>query len=181
MSKKQSSKGSSNQSSAFSVKVVESSTAFVEKAAAPFQGVERLSSLDKQRLLKLKRGARDVVPTLVTLASKYGVNLPGISLDGMTLKIESARNLEPLVTAVGVLYDTIRDSQLADEGDAWKSAIAIYAVLSATAKANKTLAGELEPVKSWFRSVVRRRSTATKGAPAPAAPDAPAAKVVPPQ
>src|SRR5581483_8222588 len=105
MSKKQSGKKQSQ--GTYNPKDLAASAAFVEKASQPFADVTRLEPDEKRRMLRSKRGAREVIAMIADLAVKYGVVAPGVTPDTMTAMSNQARALEPLLATVSALYELV--------------------------------------------------------------------------
>ncbi len=150
----------------FSPKSIEASLALVEKASQPFAGATRLTAADRKHKVKFRRGAHSIIPMIAALATKHGLVAPGHSMDAMVASIESAQALEPLLGAVTVLYETLRDQYLIHQADAWQTATATYAMLNAGANADVDIAREVEPVQEWFRhrSSLSKKASAEKAA-----------------
>ena len=176
MSKKQSGKKQSQ--GTYNPKDLAASAAFVEKASQPFADVTRLEPDEKRRMLRSKRGAREVIAMIADLAVKYGVVAPGVTPDTMTAMSNQARALEPLLATVSALYELVRDEHLRAQTQSWKMATVTYGILKKSATTDRAMFEDLEPVRRWFQAAVNAKSgSATrkgKGAPAPAAPVAPA-------
>jgi hypothetical protein len=134
----------------------------VEQAQAPFEGVVRLTTLEKKRTAKLKRGAHQVLPLIAKLASKYSVQAPGTSVDDITSNIAYAQSLEPLLGAVGVLHGTLTDAHMSAQASAWKTGTVTYAMMKKASKANVNLASELAPVTEWFRAKAKGDKSSAK-------------------
>jgi hypothetical protein len=161
MKKKQ---GSTN--APFSPKQLSASLTLVERASQPFAGAPRLTPLERKHATKLPRGAHSIVPTIAALAQKHGLVAPGHATDAMLASLDEARAIEPLLGAVTVLQESLRDQQLIRNGNVWTIATATYAMLAAGANASVDIARELAPVKEWFahRSRSSKKASADKKA-----------------
>ncbi len=143
-----------------STKAVDASIKLVEKARQPFTQVTRLSSDERVRTAKLKRGAHQVIPAIAHVARKFAVEVPGHSIAEMLSEIETAQSLEPLLGAIADFHATLRDEFLRSQSASWKTATVTYAMLRKAAEVNQSVASELEPVQKWFRHGARRASSA---------------------
>ncbi len=132
-------------------KAIEASIALVQKAALPFANVARMSTVERSRVAKLKRGATQVFPTIAYVAKKFALEVPGSSIDDMMSKITHAEALEPLLGAVADLHAALRDEYLRSKSEAWLTATVTYGVLRKASEANHSIRTELAPVQTWFR------------------------------
>jgi hypothetical protein len=154
-----------------SPKAIAASLALVAKAAHPLANVARMSGPDRHRLVKLKRGAQQVFPTIAHVASKFALEVPGSSVADMMSKIAHARELEPLLGAVSDLHEALRDEYLRAQSEAWSIATVTYGVLRKAAEANHSIRTEIAPVRAWFRYSNGRKAAKVAE---PAAPPKPA-------
>ena len=134
-----------------STKEVAASIALVARAHAPFANTVRLTAIEKMRAAKLKRGAQQVIPTIAQVASKFAVEVPGMSIAEMNSNVAYAQSLEPLLGAVSAFLETLRDEYLRANASAWTTATVTYAMLRKAGKANLNVANELAPAQKWFR------------------------------
>jgi hypothetical protein len=167
-----------------SPKAIAASIALVAKAAAPFAHVVRMDGVDRQRLAKLKSGAKEVFPTIARAATKFALEVPGKPIAHMAMQAEYAASIEPLLTAVEDLYATLRDEYLRTQSQAWTTATVTYGVLRKASEANPSLGTEISSARKWFRRVNGRKATrdaATTATPTKAtgAVEAPAATATP--
>jgi len=151
---------------------IDASITLVKQARQPFANTVRLTSVERKRMVKLKRGAHQVIPQIAQIAKAYAVEVPGSSIDEMLTTIQQAQSLEPLLNAVRDFHKTLLDEYLRTQSAAWKTAIATYGMLRSASAANQSIHTELESVQKWFRIGPRKKSTAqpTTSAPPPATP-----------
>jgi hypothetical protein len=123
----------------------------VDQVTQAFGAVQRLTPKERMAMVKLRRGAHQVIPQITKLATKYGYTTPGISSDAIDASLENAQTLEPLLDSAAVLHATLVDAHLASQRAAWKGATALYGMLRAAANADPSIATELQPVKEWFK------------------------------
>jgi hypothetical protein len=67
-------------------------------------------AVEKKRTTELRRGGHRVIPTIVQVALKFAVEVPGMSIAEMHPNLAYAQSLEPLPGAVSALYETLRVS-----------------------------------------------------------------------
>ncbi len=144
-------KNQRNAKAPISPKQIEASITLVEKASQPFVGGPVFTKTDRLHHLKMKRGAHQIIPMIASLASKYGVVVPDLSPDEMRSSLQQAQAIESLLGTVAVLHQTLKDTYLSHNADAWKAATVTYAMLTSASRAKESLAQELVPVKEWFR------------------------------
>jgi hypothetical protein len=145
----------------------------VEEAQTHIDNVARMTTTDKKRAAKLRRGAHQVLPLIAKLARKYTVYAPGTTADDIDSHIAVAQSLEPVLGAVAVLHGTLADAHMSAETSAWKLGTVSYAMMKKAGTANVNLANELAPVTEWFRQKAKGLnpdgtkavSTKTKGKP----------------
>jgi hypothetical protein len=144
---------------------IAASLKLVEKAAVPFAGVVTLNALQRQRVLKLKRGAHAVIPQIAAIAKHFGVEAPMMPIDEMLSKIDYADALGALHAAVGVLYTQLGDEILRSQGEAWKTATVTYGMLRKAGDGQAIVREQLAKVEEWFRQSTGRTPKASKPAP----------------
>ena len=149
-------------------------TAF-EKVTAPFAGVPALTPTDRKRMVKIRRGAHQVIPTIAILAQKFAIEAPGLQVDDMLSNLQQATDLEPLLNAVAAFHQTLKDAHLAASGAAWKTAMVTYVMLRSAGEANRRVGDELVPVQQWFRHRVSSSNAASATGTAATPASAPAA------
>jgi hypothetical protein len=149
-------------------KQVDAHVKSVDQVTQAFDAFQRLTPKERRAMLKLRRGAHQVIPQITKLAAKYGYTTPAISSDTINASLENAQTLEPLLKSAAVLHATLLDAHLASQRAAWKGATVLYGMLRNAANADPNIATELQPVKEWFK----RRPKATV---APATPTTPPA------
>lgn len=159
-------------SNAIGPKQIAASLKLVQKAAEPFADIKTLNAKDRQRALKLKRGAKNVIGQIATIAQHFGVEAPLMPIDEMLSKMAYADELTALHTAVGTLYAQLGDEILRSQSDAWKTATVTYGMLRKAANGQAIVREQLASVEEWFRQSTRR--AATKKSPATPAPAQPA-------
>ena len=143
----------------------------LKDARAAFAGVQRLKPIERKRKLKVRRGGHQIVPLLAYIAEKYAVMGPEISGASLGDAMAYARSLEPLVSAAGELYATLKDAQFHANGTMWRTSISLYGMLRKVSEENPHVASELAPVVEWFRASARSGKHAERAAAGEAPPE----------
>ena len=112
--------------------------------------LQPLSTEERKRTLKFRPGGNLVVALVRRLATKYDVNLPGVSVEDMTNDMDLWDRLVPLSEVVHSYARAIDDTILLAQSEAWWAATAYYTVLCRLAKVDPSLAAALEPAIAFF-------------------------------
>ena len=140
---------------------IEESIQLLAQAAQAIGPVQRLSTLDRSRGTKARRGGHQVAPAIAAIALKYGISLPGVNGDVINTALAQVQSLAPLVNAAADAHATISDAYTSASRSMWSASSALYGMLKKAAKVNASIAVELQPVEEWFRP---RKPGATEGA-----------------
>ncbi len=140
---------------------IEESIQLLARAAKAIGPVQRLSTLERSRGLKARRGGHQVAPAIAAIATKYGITLPGVNGDVINTALARVQSLAPLVNAAADAHATISDAHTSASRTMWSASTALYTMLKRAAKVNASIATELAPVEEWFRP---RKPEATQGA-----------------
>jgi hypothetical protein len=143
----------------FSSQQVDESVRLVGQLVEAFGTVQRLTPKERSAILKLRRGAHQVIPTITTLATKHGIEAPTVSGDKVSASLAQAQSLGPLLNAAKLLYETLYDAHLGVQRDTWKGATSLYGMLRNAANADQNIADELKPAKEWFKRRPKGRKT----------------------
>jgi predicted component of type VI protein secretion system len=138
---------------------IEESIQLLVQATNAIGPVQRLTTLERSRGTKARRGGHEVAPVIAAIALKYGIDLPGV--DGTVINTALARvqSLVPLVNAAADAHATITDAHTSASRSMWSASTALYSMLKRASKVNASIATELQPVEEWFRP---RKPQATK-------------------
>jgi len=139
---------------------IEESIKLLAQATKAIGPVQRLSTLERSRGLKAKRGGHQVAPIIAAIANKYGVSIPGVNGDVINTALAQVQSLAPLVNAAADAHATISDAHTSASRSMWSASLALYTMLRRAAKVNPSIATELQPVEEWFRP---RTPEATEG------------------
>jgi hypothetical protein len=147
-----------------------SSDPLIEKACAALDGLSQelagrmvaLSPSDRQHLPRIRKGWEGLVPKLADLAERYGVTIPGVSIDAMVSAAQNAQGLAPLAGRVAKLNQSLADTTLLAQGTTWKGATALYTVLSRAVLIHPELGAEMAPMRAFFALGSRGESVGGK-------------------
>jgi hypothetical protein len=121
-----------------------------------FAGVERLTPAERKRRLKLRRGGQQIVPTIATVASKYGVTASNASGASLMEAMEYARAIEEVLGSAISILAALKDAQFTANADTWIKTITLYGMLRKNAEHDPAVAAEIASAAEWFR--VRSRA-----------------------
>jgi len=162
---------------------IEESIQLLARATQAIGPVQRLSTLERSRGTKARRGGHQVAPTIAAIALKYGISLPGVNGDVINTALARVQALAPLVNAAADAHATISDAHTVASRSMWSASTALYGMLKRAAKVNASIATELQPVEEWFRpqkpEATDGSATTTTPATADATSSAPAPVVAP--
>jgi hypothetical protein len=109
-----------------------------------------LTKEQRQAVTKFRRGGDFVVAILGGLVERYGVVLPGISVDAMNADLTLTRRLAPLAPLTEALTRRIADTILEAQSECWWAATAYYTALHRMSASDPELADALAPVVEFF-------------------------------
>lgn len=115
-----------------------------------------LSTEERGRALKMRPDGEWVVELMGDLASRYGVSLPGISVEGMLNDLALARQLGPVEAETNSFAQTLSDTILTARSECWWAALAYYSALVRIADSNPVLADALKPAINYFATGKRK-------------------------
>lgn len=115
-----------------------------------------LTTDDRKRVLRPRRGAEQQIQRVHDLAVRHGVKLKDYPLDGMADDLELAKQFEPFEDEFQRGLTLAEDTGNQAGSEAWEAFLAYYGVLSSMADRMPDLAAELKPVIE-FMAVGRRK------------------------
>jgi hypothetical protein len=127
-------------------------SALLDEAIALFQDGTDLTSLDRKRIKKIRKGGEKIIPIVAQAAKQAGVNLPLAQVAPMEESLAEAQALVPLQAKLGLLQKRISDQSFTSDGGSWATATALYSVLRRLSKNNGQLATLLAPANEFFKS-----------------------------
>jgi hypothetical protein len=140
---------------------IEESIKLLAQATKAIGPVTRLSTQDRRRGLKAKRGGHQVAPMIAAIATKYGISTPDMNGTVINTALAQVQSLAPLVNAAADAHATIVDAHINASRSMWNASTSLYMMLKRAAKSNASIATELKPVEEWFRP---RKPAATQDA-----------------
>ncbi len=126
------------------------------------QGFTPLSSKERVRLRKARKGGSKIVPTIAKLCTEYGIGSPSAPLDEMTAQLAQADSYEEVARKAHALAQLVDDLISVATSKGWSMATANYRALKAYAVGNPTLATALSPIKEVMKTGKRKSTTSTQ-------------------
>jgi hypothetical protein len=134
-------------------------------------GIDRfvtlLSTPEKRRSLKPRRGGEAVGEKLVTLVNERKLQITGLSPGEIVAQRARAARLRPLQLAAERLARSLGDAVFAAESKAWSTTTDLYSVLKKMSHRDESLKTQLAPVTQFF--ALGKRKPKPTPVPAPAA------------
>ena len=121
-----------------------------------------LTTDERKRTLRPRKGAEVHMQRVHDLAVKHGVTLKNIPLDGMANDLALAKQFSPIEDELRVALQLAEDTATQAGSEAWEAFLAYYGVLSSMADRSPDLAAELSTVVDFMATGPR-----AKKAPAP--------------
>jgi hypothetical protein len=109
-----------------------------------------LSIEERRRVLKMRPGGAQYVPTVLGLAERYGLSIPGVGSAEAKADMDVAAKLRPLADRLTVVAQLVEDTILRAQGRAWQSATTAYTMLTRLVGRFPSLQGELDAMASFL-------------------------------
>jgi hypothetical protein len=109
-----------------------------------------MTTEDKKRSLKPRKGAGKVIETLAMLVKQHGLDSAALSADAMLENVAESTALEPVEIRLQKALKRVSDNVYRAQTGAWDKALQFYALLSRRAKSDGALAASLEPIAAFF-------------------------------
>jgi hypothetical protein len=109
-----------------------------------------LTSKDRKRSLKLRKGGEKVVPTLLALSDRIGLNVPSHPTSAIQANLDKVKALSPVHESVVSAEKHLGDSIFQAQSKIWEGATVHYTVLRRLAKTDGDIANALAPVTEFF-------------------------------
>ena len=156
-------------------------TSLLDQIDAAFPQGDALTSKQKKRQPKARKGSERFTPQLVALARQFGVNLSLVPLDAISNASTEANALVPLLKRIEALTTRASSRMFSLQSATWSGSSKLYSVLKRLAKDNGDIETGLAPVEQFFNHrhplVAAEHPKTKKGKAAKAAEEA-AAKAV---
>jgi hypothetical protein len=118
-----------------------------------------MTTIERQRSVKIRTGDEKYIPLLVALAVKYAITSPVHAVAEMADLLVEVQKLVPLQRQVEGLLKLIEDSVIATNGDMWSATTFVYAVLKRMAKRDGSIALAIEPLAELFAPPAKGKTT----------------------
>ena len=109
-----------------------------------------LTTDDRKRLLRARRGASEHIQRVVDLATKHNVSLPNVPLAGIANDLLLAQQLGPIEEELRVALQIAEDTGSQAGSEAWEGFLAYYGVLSSMAQRMPDVAADLSSVVEFM-------------------------------
>jgi hypothetical protein len=117
-----------------------------------------LTTDDRKRMLRPRKGAEAHMQRVHDLAEKHGVSLKAIPLDGMANDLALAKQFQPFEDELRTALTLAEDTGSQAESEAWEAFLAYYGVLSSMAERSPELAAELQTVVEFMATGPRKKA-----------------------
>ena len=113
-----------------------------------------LTTQQKRRSAKLRKGGEPIVTQIGSLAAQYQLTTSAMDVATMLALVSQSSVLQPLADALTMFLKHVTDSMFAAQSQAWDTALQYYALLKRRAKTTGDLATSLQPIAAFlaFRS-----------------------------
>ncbi len=102
----------------------------LDAMASQFAGSTPLTIAERRRLVKIRPGGDDHAATVMKLADRYGLTIPGVSSTDVMANITLAQNLAPLISRFATMLGLATDVSLGAKSNTWRSATKAYSMLT---------------------------------------------------
>jgi hypothetical protein len=125
---------------------------------------QALTSNDRRRMLKVRRGGERHIEQVAKTAARYGLAFPGGSLEELQAHMEVANKLMPVLARLQAATEVVSDTILRSRNTTWKATTSAYTMLSRMAKNVPSIATEIAGATELFA----RKAKSTRAAASPA-------------
>jgi hypothetical protein len=106
-----------------------------------------LSPEQRKRRLRMRKGALPLVPLLMSLVQKHGLEVASVPLAGMQADARLSAELSPFEDHVTALEQLIVDTITEAEHELWQAFLMYYGILKSAAVRIPELKAELRPIE----------------------------------
>jgi hypothetical protein len=124
--------------------------ALVKQIVAIVGPAPALTTKDRTRSLKLRKGGETVIPTVAALSDQFGLSVADYPTATMTSKAKKAASLIPLHKLLVETTKNVEDQMFEANSESWEAATAHYALLRRLSRTNGGLQTSLQPVRKFF-------------------------------
>ena len=118
-----------------------------------------LSTDERKRVLRPRKGADLHMATVHRLAEKYAIDLKGMPLSGMGDDLALGEQLVEIENKLRVALTIAEDTGAQADSEAWEAFLGYYGVLNSMAQRNPELAEELVTVVEFMANGPRKKKT----------------------
>jgi hypothetical protein len=109
-----------------------------------------LTATDRKRTSKLRKGMENVIPTLLALSDRIGLQVPSHPTAAIQANLDKVKTLAPVHESVVSAEKHLGDAIFQAQADSWEGATVHYSVLKRLARKNGDIANALSPVTEFF-------------------------------
>lgn len=120
----------------------------VEAALGP--EAPALTSKEKQRAAKPRKGAAKIIAAIAPIVQQHGLESSSLSATAMMARMNDAQTLQPLQTRLQKVVKRVGDEMFNAEGEAWAMGRQFYSLMQNRGKTDGGVATSLEPVRQMF-------------------------------
>jgi hypothetical protein len=119
----------------------------IAKIAGPLPA---LTSTDRKRSLKLRKGGEKIVPTILALSDRVGLHVPSHPTAAIQANLDKVKALSPVQEGVVSAQKHLDDAVFQAHSEMWAGATVHYTMLKRLAKTNGDIANALAPATEFF-------------------------------
>lgn len=123
---------------------------FLQSIAAIAGPAPALTSKDRKRTSKLRKGIEKVIPTLLALSDRIGLQVPSHPTSAIQENLDKVKTLAPVHESVTSAEKHLGDAIFQAQSAVWEGATVHYTVLRRLARTNGDVANALAPVTEFF-------------------------------
>jgi hypothetical protein len=109
-----------------------------------------LTSKDRKRTSKLRKGGEKVIPTILALSDRIGLSVPEYPTATIQANLDKVKTLSPVHEGVVSAEKHLGDAIFQAQAQIWEGATVHYSMLKRLAKTNGDIANALAPVTQFF-------------------------------
>jgi hypothetical protein len=122
----------------------------LDAMASQFGGGTPLTIAERRRLLKIRPGGDEHASTVVKLADRYGLTIPGVNTADVMANIALAQDIAPLISRFETMLGLATDVSLGAKSNIWRSGTKAYSMLARIVPEYPALQRELTPMASFL-------------------------------
>ena len=121
-----------------------------------------LSPEVRKRLVHARRGGEEHAQRTFALATKHGIQVPGVPLDGMNNDMRLSKAMIPFLDGLGAMLTLAEDTAGEAENEYWHAFLAYYGPLSIMAAKNPDLHAEYRATIDFLSTGTRKKALPPK-------------------